>query len=98
MKSCCNSNPAIEYTYPGINEGNKTYQGLYCFLNGINGNQTSETFVNCVDEMGYRGVMGCDGGDIETKKGAGQRVEVGWMRMVGRFAVVGLLVSGFVSW
>lgn len=99
MQSCCNGNPTVQYTYPGINEGNMTYQGLYCFLNGtMGGNQTSESFVDCVDEMGFGGVMGCDEGKYTDKKGAWQRIEAGgWMGVLGRFAMVGLLVSGFVS-
>lgn len=94
MQSCCHGNPTVQYTYPGINEGNKTYQGLYCFLNGtLDGNQTSESFIDCVGDRGYTGVMGCDEGNGIEKKGDGQRVEVRWMGIV----VMGLLISGFVS-
>lgn len=98
MRSCCNGNPVLEYTYPGINEGNKTYQGLYCFLNGTMGNLTTDYFIDCVDELGFGTVMGCDEGKYTDKKGAGQRVEVGgWTGVVGRFVLVGLLVSGLVN-
>ncbi|KAG9965807.1 hypothetical protein KCU61_g1598, partial [Aureobasidium melanogenum] len=76
MQSCCNGNPTFQYTYPGINEGNKTCQGLYCFLSGtMGGNQTSETCISCVDEVGYGGVMGSDEGKYTDKKEAGQKCD-----------------------